>query len=454
MEKIKYFISKYNILCTIGGGAFAVAAYCIILPIMGGYFAFEPELMILPTCFIFLGLSFISIAVINEIQVTREEKKKTAEANKKKSDEKKAHEQLISRLASEEWFPEEEFYNICKKNNVSDFDDVFYQKKACQLAYVVLGEYGISENECKNLITIEKLRRHYDVIDAENERKNKAKQEKEELRRITPVAAKLNSELKVIRKKHLEASKRQGIEKRKYILQTELTRVVDEINELEEAQKAALQLGVLVASSSYQQKEKDWALIGGIADGLAGPGAGVAAAAKAMFDNVQIVAENEANRKWAAQQAFELSSLSLSANDKIKHYKKHLEQVREDLENVGGKVVLDDVSFIELEKALTTKVEVLNKESEGFVKGKLHIFNEYKPNVPESVKMCVDGCYTATLREGDILVSSVDVSLPTYGVACKGGLETVDFVFDKYLPGDNHNYTCTVKPKTLWAMEI
>ncbi len=66
--------------------------------------------------------------------------------------------------------------------------------------------------------------------------------------------------------------------------------------------QAMREIGVMMERSVYQEKEKDWAIHGGIAQGIAGPIAGIAAAANTMQENAKIQAQNAARREWAAKQ--------------------------------------------------------------------------------------------------------------------------------------------------------
>ncbi len=59
-------------------------------------------------------------------------------------------------------------------------------------------------------------------------------------------------------------------------------------------------LGNAIGSSAYVEKERNWAVEGGIAQGIGGVAAGVSAAVDAMQENERIRARNEANKQWAA----------------------------------------------------------------------------------------------------------------------------------------------------------
>lgn len=76
----------------------------------------------------------------------------------------------------------------------------------------------------------------------------------------------------------------------------------EEARKYQEAIAVTRQLGVIMQQSVYQEKKTDWAVLGGIAEGIAGPAAGIATAANAINDNAKIEAENAARREWGAKQ--------------------------------------------------------------------------------------------------------------------------------------------------------
>lgn len=67
------------------------------------------------------------------------------------------------------------------------------------------------------------------------------------------------------------------------------------------ASMAMRELGSLMEKSVYQEAEHDWAILGGFAQGIAGPGAGAAAAMGAIQDNVRIRKENEERKAWGRE---------------------------------------------------------------------------------------------------------------------------------------------------------
>lgn len=78
----------------------------------------------------------------------------------------------------------------------------------------------------------------------------------------------------------------------------------------QEGADAIRQLGTLMQQSVYQEKEHDWAIHGGIANGLAGPIAGIATAINVESKNQKIREENAARREWGKQQKNYMDTLA------------------------------------------------------------------------------------------------------------------------------------------------
>lgn len=109
-------------------------------------------------------------------------------------------------------------------------------------------------------------------------------------------------------KKEKEFEKQKNLEKmqerfaHKEGLQKYYEMDVEDARNYQEAIKAIRELGVIMQKSVYQEKEKDWAVLGGIAEGIGGPIAGIATALNAMHENEGIKARNQERKEWASQQ--------------------------------------------------------------------------------------------------------------------------------------------------------
>lgn len=93
---------------------------------------------------------------------------------------------------------------------------------------------------------------------------------------------------------------------------------VDDARRYQEGIVAMRQLGVIMQQSVYQEKKKDWAILGGIAEGIAGPAAGIITAANAINDNAKIEANNAARREWGVKQNAFYQNLASQAEQKRK----------------------------------------------------------------------------------------------------------------------------------------
>ena len=91
---------------------------------------------------------------------------------------------------------------------------------------------------------------------------------------------------------------------------------VDDAREYQEAIDVMRKVGNIVEKSVYQEKETDWAIMGGIAAGIAGPAAGIVTATKIIQDNERINAENAARREWGAKQNTFYQDLASQAKQK------------------------------------------------------------------------------------------------------------------------------------------
>lgn len=88
---------------------------------------------------------------------------------------------------------------------------------------------------------------------------------------------------------------------------------VEDARKYQEGIEAIRQLGFMMQQSVYQEKKNDWAVLGGIAEGIAGPAAGITTAVNAINENAKIEAENAARREWGAKQNAFYQDLAMQA---------------------------------------------------------------------------------------------------------------------------------------------
>lgn len=127
------------------------------------------------------------------------------------------------------------------------------------------------------------------------------------------------SELPFVRKPKLKAQDKAAYERDKANAGLEFDdkarfQITERLRELREGAEAMRRLSTMMNESVYQEKPKNWAVLGGIADGIAGPGAGVATAMQAQRDNVGIEARNAARREQMAASTAAMYSNSFNAD--------------------------------------------------------------------------------------------------------------------------------------------
>ncbi|MBR4081252.1 MAG: hypothetical protein IKK21_05665 [Clostridia bacterium] len=240
------------------------------------------------------------------------------------------------------------------------------------------------------------------------------------------------------RAKHLRLTKYaeySGRDKRINMLADEVQDAMAEYAEAQRTTEAMRNLG--------QQKELSWGLHGGIAHGIAGAGAGLAAAADVQARNAQIRASNEAARQ--ATQPLVHSALMHEGDIAVKE-----RRLKESLDAAQTKLVedapLQDVmNLIAFQNTHTSVSETgaITVETTASLKKPLHIFDD--------VSAVVDGTVVAEILDGDRRVGEAKVQLPTMGLAHHTKQNLTGMCLSGGKPGKT--YTVRFKPYKLWKME-
>ena len=193
--------------------------------------------------------------------------------------------------------------------------------------------------------------------------------------------------------------------------------------------------------NSTQQKEKSWAVHGGVASALAGTGAGIAAAMDIQNKNAAIRAQNAANLQ-SAQPALNL--MYKAAGDR----QKRAEAINREIEAAKTKLVSDDspetcMSHIAFSD---TKVEVSETgtctvTTVAGMTSPMTIFGD--------VEAVVDGTVTARIYDGDSEIGKALLVLPCYGLKGNATLTGMSL----FCGSKNKEYTVQFEPYKLWAIE-
>lgn len=192
---------------------------------------------------------------------------------------------------------------------------------------------------------------------------------------------------------------------------------------------------------SVQEKERDWAIWGGAASGIAGFGAGVSTAADIQLKNMQIRAENQ-QRLQAAMPAY------MSVTGSAHKNRQNAETICKEIESIQLKLMADDKADELLKKITFSNTDVLVSETGAAMVCTLaSIPSKFK--IFDDVPAVVDGTIIAKIYDGNQLCGTAQLVLPVYGLGQNIPLNGI--CIDCCKPGKT--YSVKFVAKNLWAME-
>lgn len=369
------------------------------------------------------------------------ERKRQIEEREKQVKEKNAQ------VKEGKWkFPSVRFYELCKEAHIYALADDFSITKAKQFARQIMSEEKIDWENQIPFLQVNKLREAFDegrgVSDkAEAERIERAK---------NPRNASPNIPERNFLKRASEIKSCSENSKRIMMLRNLLDDCDSRIRQISEGEEAMKQLSAIYLGA--QRKEESWGLAGGIAEGIAGPTAGVMAAVNTMGRNREIQAYNQSMREasmGALKGAFSMSS------DKYK-LQSERETIQAKLAEAGKKITLkkpnarEIFSNMEIGKAKIEKgqTNVLHIELPVSLK------TAFELSAPKDVMMVVDGTLQGEIWYEDRCVDSVVFPFPLYGIPT-GMTQTVtlDAMCGKYVELEGEYTLKLAKYQKLWIME-
>lgn len=244
---------------------------------------------------------------------------------------------------------------------------------------------------------------------------------------------KIKAEEKIIYNKLTSYSSYRGREKRVAMLEARKKELLHKAKLLDE--------GKNILYRSSQQKELDWAVFGGVASGIAGPGAGVMAAIHTQETNATIRLENEARRQT-------IMPAYMFVSDSAYKNRENAEKIQEEIDATATKLVLEPgaESVFEMLQINDYTVEVTSTGAY-IVKAKISL----KENVYiyDDVAAVVDGSIIGTIYENGTEIGKVTFVLPLYGVSRQTEIVAIG------LSGatKDKEHTVNFSANNLWLME-
>ena len=405
----------------------------------------------------FCILGIIGFFVFCMIYATIAEKKEAKEAERlrKEEEERKRieREERRKKWESGKWaFPCEKFYKDCRKSGIKmqNLDDAFYFNKIMVIARNIIEKSGMDKEFIPIYCNEKSVRKYFETGHKKAQDRRRREEEKRQKQMITPQKGTLSPEQNAKARLFKELRDKFGREKREYWLKKEIHAIEKHNREIEKAQEAAIELETIVAASGHREPTYDWATLGGIATGLAGPAAGVSVATQAILKNQQIEANNQRNEEFARNLSKDLIRAAFSGgggNGRI------LDEYKKELKDIGYKVVLDGTDTKELYEYLDVSISVeKNNETLDVI---ATFKSDYQPDVPDGVNMVMDGVLEGKIYCDSVLVSDVLIPLPLFGVGCnnRGIYDATTVSVPYFMMGKNRKYTVKCTPVRLWVME-
>lgn len=241
-----------------------------------------------------------------------------------------------------------------------------------------------------------------------------------------------------------------GNRKREKMLADMIQDLEDRMEALKQGEEAMKQLGMIYVQQ--QKKEKDWAIAGGIAEGLAGPIAGYMSASQAMEKNREIQQHNATMRETSMSILKGIPNMTADRN-KLREERNRVEM---ECADARGKIVLSSPDPAEIWNHIQVGRYQIEKAKSGVLHVALpvHIETPFVLDVPDNVNTVVDGTLKAEVRFEDKLVGTVNFPLPLYGIPTNMTAEvTLDGMLDRSVEFNGEYTLKMLDSHNLWIME-
>ena len=198
--------------------------------------------------------------------------------------------------------------------------------------------------------------------------------------------------------------------------------------------------------NALQQKEHDWSVMGGLANGIAGPAAGVATAINYQQKNAQIRRDN------AKVGAF-VADINSAIEERIRHLKWEVEDCNKKIESSHSKLIGEESEqeTLRLMDFLEFYSERVTVSQTGSVYISVNMSSSTSPTLYDGeVKARIDGFVQAELVKNGSIAGSAILTLPMLGLD-ESGKEIKGICTET--SDAQAQYTINYKPIALWLIE-
>ena len=358
--------------------------------------------------------------------------------------EKERRAALEASVRSGEWeFPYMEYFMLCKEEGVMlNVTNDFANTKRQKLAEYLLEKHMIPEDA--RAPYLEDVRKH--LIAAEKELQKKAEEKKRY--ESTPKAFPLSQAERKLLNGLSVLFKSFGLEKRKIMLKNEIAAIEATINSKQ--QEIA---GKEPTSYSNPYKEKDWATWGGIANGIAGPAAGLMTAMQVQQDNQRAREANAAYNQMVTM----LNTMKEENRKRLYQECQELQKTKDaltlELEKLSTKIVFDRPDCKALSAGIKLSKVDFQKNESGTLSIQAHISVAVPQEQMEISSCVVDGVLHAQVYQKKTLIDDVYFAFPRKGLAPNQKPTELYSLCQRALPVDAAYTLQLCDDHNLWLME-
>lgn len=357
-------------------------------------------------------LAIPALFFINQMEEKKRSRQALEEETKRENEKREAIQQSAKNGT---WvFPSEEFYQQCIEQKVANSFGEYGFKKAKIIAEQLIREAcPEADMSCfQSYLTKEKLQEFLET--GKSQAEQTAKRKLEESKRVREADA--DSYEAIFMHRSSVVAGLTGCQKRVQMLTDLICDYDEEIQKLKDGEEAMKQLAMIYTGA--QKKESDWAILGGAANGIAGPAASAAVIWDTMKKNGEIAKYNEGMRKASMDV---LSGTISVAGNRIKAEEEQ-ENIKIRREEAKRKITLSEPDSNEIWNNIHIGQ---NYSVKRYDSGVLHVsislgfLKSFALDVPQGVHMVVDGTIRANVTMDGIDIGTVMFPLPLYGIPCE-----------------------------------
>lgn len=361
-----------------------------------------------------LGVGLLAMVItfgILWIKVSFDLKKEEQEKENKRKAQEKAIQELNKTVIEGRWeFPAEKYYYLCRDSQATILSNEFSIRKASQLAEQLIKETApdIDLANCGEYLKQSSLERFLE----KGELMAKKTEEQMLLAQKQPRNANPNDPEKTFIERASKLVYLSGTGKREKMLENLSADYIFAIARIVEGRQALTQLGMIYASQ--QQRESSWAIMGGIAEGIAGPSAGIIAASQTIANNRKVQEHNAAMRKASMDIMSGIPSL---VGDTMKLHEER-DKIEQAWNESKTKVVLSKPTANEIWQNINVGKVTVKKNPSGVlaVSVPVSLKEQFVLDVPDNVCMVVDGVLRGEVWFENKFVDYIYFPFPLYGI--------------------------------------